>query len=45
MKTWHMNNTNMVFVFAKKNFSIMIDVADIAISMSNFDNFNKDQIA
>ena len=42
MKTWHMNNTDMVFVFAKKNFSIMIYVADMAILMSNFHNFDID---
>ena len=40
-----MNNANMVFVFAKKNFPIMIYVADMAISMSNFDNFDNDQIS
>ena len=46
MKTWHMNNTNMVFVFAKKkSFPIMIYVADMAISMSNFDNFDNDHIS
>ena len=38
MKTWHMNNTNMMFVFAKK-FPIMIYVADMAILMSNFWQF------
>ena len=42
MKTWYMNNTNMVFVFAKKIFPIMIYVADMAILMSNFDNFDID---
>ena len=31
MKTWHMNNTDMVLVFAKKNFPIMIYIADMAI--------------
>ena len=45
MKTWHMNNTNMVFVFAKKNFPFMIYVADMAILMSNFDSFDHDQIS
>ena len=45
MKTWHMNNTNMVFVFAKKIFPFMIYVADMAILKSNFDNFDYDQIS
>ena len=40
-----MNNTNMVFVFEKKNFPIMIYVADMAILMPNFDNFDNDQIS
>ena len=41
-----MNNTNMVFVFAKKKiFPIIIYVADMAILMSNFDNFDSDQIS
>ena len=40
-----MNNTNMVFVFAKKCFPFMIYVADMAILMSNFDNFDHDQIS
>ena len=40
-----MNNTNMVFVFAKKKFPIMIYIADMAILMSNFDNFDMDQIS
>ena len=40
-----MNNTNMVFVFAKKKIPIMIYVADMAIFMSNFDNFYNDQIS
>ena len=45
MKTWQMNNTNMVFVFEKKKyFPITIYVADMAISMSNFDNFDHGQI-
>ena len=44
MKTWNMNSTNMVFVFAKQFFTIMIFVADMAILMSNFDNFDNDQI-
>ena len=43
MKTWHMNNTNMVFVFAKKIFPFMIYVADMAISMSNSDDLDDDQ--
>ena len=34
-----MSNTNRVFVFAKKKFTMMIYVADIAILMSNFDYF------
>ena len=38
-----MNNTNMVFVFAKK-IPIIIYVADMAILMCNFDNFDNDQI-
>ena len=42
-----MNNTNIVFVFAKekKTFPIMIYVADMVILMSNFDNFDHDQIS
>ena len=41
-----MSNTNIVFVFAKKKaFPIMIYVADMAILMSNFDNFDNDQIS
>ena len=41
-----MNNTNTVFVFAKKQiFPIMIYVADMAILISNFDNFDNDQIS
>ena len=40
-----MNNTNTVFVFAKKKFPIMIYVANIAILMSNIDNFDNDQIS
>ena len=43
MKTWYMNNSNMVFVFAKQFFPFMIYVADIAILMSHFDNFDNDQ--
>ena len=31
--------------FCKKNFAIMIYVADMAISMSNFDKFSNDQIS
>ena len=45
MKTLYMNNTNMVFVFAKRNFPIMIYVADMAILMSDYDNFDNDQIS
>ena len=45
MRTWHMNNTNMVFVFAKKIFPFMIYVADMAILMSNLDSFDHDQIS
>ena len=45
MKTWHKKNTNMVFVFAKKKIPIMIYVADMAILMSDFDNFDHDQIS
>ena len=41
MKTWHMNNANMVFIFAKENFSFH----DLCILMSNFDNFDHDQIS
>ena len=40
-----MSNTNIVFVFAKKIFPIMIYGADMAILMSNFDNFDNDQIS
>ena len=41
-----MNNTNMVFDFAKKNvFPIMIYAADMAILMSNFDDLDHDQIS
>ena len=40
-----MNNTNLVFVFAKKNLPNMIYVADMAILMSDFDNFDHDQIS
>ena len=41
-----MNNTNMVLVFAKKkNFPIMIYVADMAVLMSNFHDFDNDQIS
>ena len=42
-----MNNTNMVFVFEKKRKKnpIMIYVADMAILMSNFDNFDNDQVS
>ena len=44
MKTWHMNNTDTVFVSAKKNkLSSMIYVADMAVLKFNFDNDN-DQI-
>ena len=39
MKTWYLNNPNMVFVFAKKKKNpILIYVADKAILMSDFDN-------
>ena len=41
-----MNNTNMVIVFAKKkDFSIMNYVADMAILISDFDDFDDDQIS
>ena len=39
MKTWHMN------CFCKKNFPIMIHVADMAILMSDLYNFDNDQIS
>ena len=45
MKTWHMNNTNMVIVFEKKKFPFMVYVADMVILISNFDNFDHDQIS
>ena len=40
-----MNNTNMVFVSARKKIPIMIYVADLAILLSNFDDFDHDQIS
>ena len=45
VKTWPMCNSNTVFLFANFFFSIMIYVADMAILMSNFDNFDHDQIS
>ena len=38
MKTWYMNNTNIMFVFEKK-----IYVVHMAILMSNIDNFDNAQ--
>ena len=35
----------MAFVFEKKKFPIMIYVADMAILMSNLDNFDSDEIS
>ena len=40
-----MINSIMVFIFTKKYFSFFIDIADMAIQMSNFDNFDIDQMS
>ena len=40
-----MCNNSMVFFIIQDFFLIMIYVADMAISMSNFDNFDNDQIS
>ena len=40
----HGNNI-MVFLFTKKKILILIYIVDMAIQMSNFDNFDNDHIA
>ena len=45
MKTWYMSINIMVIIFTKKYFSFLINIADIAIWMSDFDNFDIDQMS
>ena len=40
-----MINSIMVFIFTKKYIFFLINVADMAIQMSNFDNFDTDQMS
>ena len=40
-----MINSIMVFIFTKKHISFLINIADMAIQMSNFDNFDIDQMS
>ena len=45
MKTWYVYNNNIVFLLTKKLIPNLDFLADMALFMSNFHDFDEDQIS